>query len=326
MKNGLFTLNRFKKIWENIVERAEKISLPFFDGVPLYDVTVFFWRSIIDGSITTRASAIAFSFFIALFPAVIFLFSLIPYIPIKNFQNELYLLIQQMVPESTFQTIEGTLTDIVMRQRGGLLSVGFLLALIFSTNGLASMMSAFDATIHSINRRSWVSQRLAAIALLFILAILLTLAIALLAGGQLITDYIQKNDILRDKFIITLLIVGKWIVIIFLLFFAYAFLYYMAPAKKTKWRFISAGGTLATFLSIIAMVGFSYYINNFGQYNKLYGSIGTLLIILVLMYLMSLILLVGFELNASIYQAHSEKEDLESSLRTEKGEIKQPPL
>jgi membrane protein len=326
MKNGLFTLNRFKKIWENMVERAEKISLPFFDGVPLYDVTVFFWRSIIDGSITTRASAIAFSFFIALFPAVIFLFSLIPYIPIKNFQNELYLLIQQMVPESTFQTIEGTLTDIVMRQRSGLLSFGFLLALIFSTNGLASMMSAFDATIHSINRRSWVSQRLAAIALLFILAILLTLAIALLAGGQLITDYIQEHDILRDKFTIAMLIVGKWIVIIFLFFFAYAFLYYMAPAKKTKWRFISAGGTLATFLSIIAMVGFSYYINNFGQYNKLYGSIGTLLIILVLMYLMSLILLVGFELNASIYQAHSEKEDLESSLRTEKGEIKQPPL
>jgi len=309
-----------------MVERAEKISLPFFDGVPLYDVTVFFWRSIIDGSITTRASAIAFSFFIALFPAVIFLFSLIPYIPIKNFQNELYLLIQQMVPESTFQTIEGTLTDIVMRQRSGLLSFGFLLALIFSTNGLASMMSAFDATIHSINRRSWVSQRLAAIALLFILAILLTLAIALLAGGQLITDYIQEHDILRDKFTIAMLIVGKWIVIIFLFFFAYAFLYYMAPAKKTKWRFISAGGTLATFLSIIAMVGFSYYINNFGQYNKLYGSIGTLLIILVLMYLMSLILLVGFELNASIYQAHSEKEDLESSLRTEKGEIKQPPL
>jgi len=326
MKNGLLNLNRFKIIWEKIVARAEKISLPFFDGVPLYDVTVFFWKSIIDGSIANRASAIAFSFFIALFPAVIFLFTLIPYIPIKNFQNELYLLIQQMVPESTFQTIEGTLSDIVMRQRSGLLSFGFLLALVFSTNGLASMMSAFDDTIHSIKGRSFLSQRLAAIVLLFILAVLLTLAIALLAGGQIIIEYIQENDILRDRFTITLLIIGKWIVIIFLFFFAYAFLYYMAPAKKTKWRFFSAGGTLATFLSIIAMIGFSYYINNFGQYNKLYGSIGTLLIILFLMYMMSLILLVGFELNASIYQAHSEKEDYEHALRSEKGEIKQPPL
>jgi membrane protein len=318
MKSGLFSLNRFKKISGNVIEKAEKISLPFFDGVPLYDVMVFFWRSIKDGSITTRASAIAFSFFIALFPAIIFLFTLIPYIPIKNFQPELFLLIQQMVPEETFQTIEGTLTDIVLRQRGGLLSVGFLLALIFSTNGLASMMSAFDATIHSINRRSWLSQRLAAILLLFILAFLLTLAIALLAGGQIITNYLQTNEILRDKFIIISLIVGKWIVIVFLFFFAYAFLYYMAPAKKTKWRFISAGGTLSTFLTIVAMVGFSYYINNFSQYNKLYGSIGTLLIILLLMYLMSLILLVGFELNASIYQAHSEKEEQENGLQSEK--------
>jgi membrane protein len=101
-------------------------------------------------------------------------------------------------------------------------------------------------------------------------------------------------------------------VIIALLFFANSFLYYMAPAKKTKWRFISAGSTLATGLSIIALGGFSYYINNFSQYNKLYGSIGTLLIILFLMYIMSLILLVGFELNASIYQARTyEKEQPE---------------
>lgn len=326
MANGLINLNRFKKLWERIAERAEKISLPFFDGVPLYDVTLFFWRSIVDGSITTRASAIAFSFFIALFPAIIFLFTLIPYIPIRNFQNELYLLIQQLVPVSTFETIESTLSDIVLKQRGGLLSLGFFMALIFSTNGLASMMSAFDATIHSIERRSWLSQRLAAIVLLFILAVLLTIAIALLTGGQLLIIYLREYNILRDDFLISILVVGKWIVIVSLFFFAYSFLYYMAPAKKTKWRFISAGGTLATGLSIIAMLGFSFYINNFSQYNKLYGSIGTLLIILLLMYLMSLILLVGFELNASIYQAHSEKEDYENALRDEEGHIKDPPL
>ncbi len=326
MKNGLPQLNRFKKIGDRAVERAEKVSLPFFGGIPIYDVALFFWRSIVDGSITTRASAIAFSFFIALFPAIIFLFTLIPYIPIENFQTDLYLIIQQLVPQTTFDTIEETLSDIVLQQRGGLLSLGFFMALVFSTNGLASMMSAFDATIHSINRRSWVSQRLAAIVLLFILAALLTLAVALLTGGQLLINYITEHHILRDRFTIFLLVVGRWVVIILLFFFAYSFLYYMAPAKKTKWRFISAGGTLATALSIIALLGFSFYINNFSQYNKLYGSIGTLLIILLLMYLMSLILLVGFELNASIYQAHSEKEDSENALRTEEGEIKEPPL
>ncbi len=305
MSEGEINFKRFKKLGDRIAERAKKVSLPFFDGVPLYNVALFFWRSIVDGSITTRASAIAFSFFIAFFPGLIFLFTLIPYIPIDNFQNELLMLIQQVVPDSTYATIDETVTDIVKIQRSGLLSVGFLLALVFATNGLASMMSAFDATIHSIYRRTWVSQRLAATMLLFILLVLLTVAIALLTGGQAFINYLDNLNFLRDRFIIVLLTIGKWVITVSLFFFAYAFLYYMAPAKKSQWRFISAGGTLATILSIVTLAGFTYYINNFGQYNKLYGSIGTLLIILLLMYIMSLILLVGFELNASIYQAQT---------------------
>ncbi len=309
MREGFLNRNKYKRIIDRLIEKAEKISLPFFDGVPLYDVALFFWRSIVDGAITTRASAIAFSFFIAFFPGILFIFTLIPYIPVENFQNELFRLIQEMVPESTFATIEDTVTDIIMRPRGGLLSLGFVMALVFSTNGLASMMSAFDATIHSIHRRSWLSQRLAATLLLIILSVLLTLAITLMTGGQLLISYLRENGILQDRFTISILTVGKWVVIVMLLFFANSFLYYLAPAKKTKWRFISAGGTLSTVLSIFALGGFSYYINNFSQYNTLYGSIGTLLIILFLMYVMSLILLVGFELNASIYQAHTKKTD-----------------
>jgi membrane protein len=308
VNKGLFDPERYNNILDKLTGKAERISLPFFDGVPIYDVMVFFWRSIVNGSITTRASAIAFSFFIAFFPAILFLFTLIPYIPIDNFQNELFQLIQELLPESAFLTVEDTVSDIIMQPRGGLLSLGFFMALIFSTNGIASMMSAFDATIHSIERRSWLSQRLAAILLLIILSVLLTLAITLLTGGQIAIGYLKEQEIIRDSFSVFFLTFGKWIVIIMLFFFAYSFLYYMAPAKKTKWRFISAGGSLATILSIIALAGFSYYINNFSQYNKLYGSIGTLLIVLFLMYIMSLILLIGFELNASIYQAHTEKE------------------
>lgn len=309
MGKGLLDNNKYKRIGDQLIEKAEKISLPFFDGVPLYDVALFFWRSIVNGSITTRASAIAFSFFIAFFPAVLFIFTLIPYIPITNFQDELFSIIQELLPEGTFIVVEDTIEDILKNPRGGLLSLGFFMALIFSTNGLASMMSAFDATIHSINRRSWISQRLAAVLLLIILSVLLALAATLLAGGQIVINYLQENYILRDSFTILLLNFGRWVVIVALLFFANSFLYYMAPAKKTKWRFISAGGTLATVLSIIALSGFSYYITNFSQYNKLYGSIGTLLILLFLMYIMSLILLIGFELNASIYQAHTKNED-----------------
>jgi len=211
------------------------------------------------------------------------------------------------VPPSTYGTIENTVEDIITQPRGDLLSFGFFAALIFSTNGLASMMSAFDATIHSIHRRSWISQRITAIYLLIILSVMLTIVIALLTSGQLFIQYLMDNQILRDHFVVFLLTFSKWLIILSLLFFTFSFLFYMAPAKKTKWRFISAGGTLSTILSVLAIMGFTYYINKFNQYNTLYGSIGTLLIILLLMYVMSLILLLGFELNVSIHQAQKRK-------------------
>jgi membrane protein len=265
---------------------------------------VFFWKSIKDGDLSARASSTAFSFFMALFPAIIFLFTLIPYIPVQNFQNELFLLIRDMVPQNAFLAIEETVQDIIMRPRGDLLSLGFFMALVFSTNGIASMMSAFDASLHSFERRTWLGQRLIAILLLLILSFLLTIAITLIIGGQFLINYMVANGWLKINFTYYLLTYGKWLVIISLIFFACSFLYYLAPAKKTKWRFISAGSTLSTFLSIIALIGFTYYINHFGQYNKLYGSIGTLLVVMLLLHLISLILLVGFELNASINEAH----------------------
>jgi membrane protein len=301
--------HKIKRFFQRLLIWARKASLPGFDDIALYDVGLFFWHSIVNGSITTRASAIAFSFFLALFPAIIFLFTLIPYIPIKNFQQELFLLIQEFLPPDAFSTVEETIQDILTRQRGDLLSLGFFMALIFSTNGLASMMSAFDGSLHTFKRRSWLSQRITAVVLLFILSILITLSIALITGGQFAIDYMLKVGLLNDKFTYYLLTIGKWIITVTLFFFAFAFLYYFAPAKKTEWRFISPGGTLATFLSIFVMIGFSYYITNFGQYNKLYGSIGTLLVILLLFYLMSLILLVGFELNASINEAHQQAQE-----------------
>jgi membrane protein len=291
------------RFWERILVRAKKITFPGLDGMALYDVMVFFWKSIVDGALSTRASAIAFSFFMALFPAIIFLFTLIPYIPIENFQTELFLLIKDMVPENAFRAIEETVQDILTQQRGDLLSLGFFMALIFSTNGFASMMTAFDASLHSFERRTWIGQRIIALLLLAILSVLLTIAIALITYGQVFLNYLVNNDYLKDHFLFYVLTFGKWIVILFLFFIANSFLFYLAPAKKTKWRFISAGGTLSTILCIITFVGFSYYINNFGQYNKLYGSIGTLLVIMLLMYLISMILLVGFELNASISEA-----------------------
>ena len=279
---------------------AKKITLPGFDGLPMYDVFYFFFKGIYEGSITTRAAAIAFSFYLAIFPAIIFVFTLIPYIPIDNFQEQLFSLVASLLPHNAFLSIQETLQDIIMNQRGGLLSFGFFAALIFSTNGINSMMDAFNATWHHIETRTWLAQRLIATILVVILFTLTLLAVSMIVMSEWTMNYLVDHHLLNSEFTIFLLGVGKWIVILALFFFSFSFLYYMAPAKKSRWRFISAGSSLATILSVLTSLGFSFYINNFGRYNTLYGSIGTILVILMWLYVNSIILLIGFELNVSI--------------------------
>ena len=284
-------------------QKAKLIKLPFFDGLPLYDVALFFWKGIVDGAISTRASAIAFNFILAIFPAIIFVFTLIPYIPIAHFQQQLLNLLQSILPHNAFLAIEGTIENIVTQPRGGLLSFGFLAAFFFSTNGIVSVIAAFNGTIHAIETRSWINQRLVALVLAVILTLLTTFSVALITLSQTLTKFLVKNGYLYSNLTYDLLLGGKWLIICALFFFSYAFLFYLAPAHKTKFRFISAGGTLATLLTIITSIGFSYYINNFGQYNTLYGSIGTLVVVMLSFYFNSLILLIGFELNVSIWRA-----------------------
>ena len=296
-------IRQIKRSFFKLLIYAKKISIPGFGGIPLYDVMVFFYKAIAEGNLTTRASAIAFNFFMAFFPSLIFLFTLIPYIPVNNFQDQLFQLIQDVLPESTFVVVEETLYDILMRPRGSLLSVGFLMALIFSSNGLVSMMNAFDASMHTIAKKNLIDQRITSFALLFILAILITVSVVLIIIGQMGIDKLYSLDLLGNRLNYYLLIIAKWIVILFLLFFAFSSLYFFAPAKKTRWRFISPGSTLTTILSILTLSGFRFYIVHFSRYNTVYGSIGTLLVVLMLFYLMSLILLVGFELNNSLNAA-----------------------
>ena len=295
-----------RKRLEHIRERAKQVSLPIFEDVPLYDVGLFFWKGIENGSITTRASAIAFNIILAIFPAIIFIFTLIPYVPIENFQSELLGLFKSIVPQNAFEAISSTVEDIVTQPHGGLLSFGFFFALIFATNGVDSLISAFNATVHEMDTRTWLNQRMVSLALVIILTLLMTVGIALMTFGQFALNFLVEKHILVKDFTYYLLWGGKWVVICALFFFTYAFLFYYAPARKSKFRFISAGVSLAAILSLLTSLGFSFYINNFGRYNKLYGSIGTLLVVMIWIYFNAVILLVGFELNVSIANARKK--------------------
>ncbi len=283
-----------------IISRSKKIVLPGFNGVPLYDVAVFFYHGIRKGDLNTRASALAFSLFLAIFPAIIFFFTLIPYIPIVNFQESLMNILAEFIPTGIYNEVEGTLFDIINRPRGGLLSLGFVLAMFFATNSVHSLIDAFNQTYYTIETRSAFRQRLISIFLVFVLSFLVILAIGLITFGPVVIRWIQDIGLLTDTITLNIIIVGKWLVTFGLLFFAFAVLYYFAPAVKQKFRFVNAGTTLATILFIFTSIGFNIYVNNFARYNTLYGSIGTLIIFLLWLYVNSLIVLIGWELNASI--------------------------
>jgi membrane protein len=285
----------------------KKASLPGFEGLALYEVSSFFWNGIKNGALTTRASAVAYNFFLAVFPAIIVLFTLIPYIPIANFQSVLITTLQDLLPENVFLTVKETIQEIITRKRTDLLSFGFLLALIFATSGIAALINAFNASYHKVENRTWLNRQLISIVLVFIFCFMISVAVILIVFSGIVINFLEKREILTNQFLIALLMNGKWLIILLFTFFSISFLYYLAPARRDKYRFISAGSTLASFFIILTSVGFSAYINDFGQYNKFYGSIGTLIALLIWLFVNSLVLLIGFELNVSIRNARRTK-------------------
>lgn len=292
-----------------LIRYLRKIIIPGFDGMPFYDVMKFFITGIIKGSVTTRASAVSFNFFMALFPAILVFFTLIPYVPVTGFQDSLLELMKNLIPRQIYSTVEDTLFDIINRPRGGLLSVGFLLTLYFATNGVNSIIEAFNQTYHTIETRSFLKQQLVSVLLMLILAVLLIVAILLITIGPMIITWLDDKELIRGRYTYEIIVASKWLIIVFMFLLMYSFLYYMAPARKKDFRFISAGSTFATLMTIATSIGFNYYVNNFSRYNTLYGSIGTLLIFLLWIYFNSIILLIGFELNASISRVKRDKKN-----------------
>ncbi len=296
------------------VKKAKTFSIIGFHGVPLYYVVKFFLKGIINGAITTRASAVAFSFYLAIVPSLIFLFTLIPYIPVQDFQVQLLSLLKGIMPDYAFHTVETTLTEVLTMKSGGLLSFGFFAALFFSHNGVNSLIEAFNATYHTIETRKFLEQHLIALVLTLLLPVLLMIGVVLIFFGQATLNWAIKMGWMQMDFTYYLIDFGKWFVVITLFYFCISFLYYLAPAKKEKFRFFSGGSSLATFLIIITSLAFSFYVNNFGQYNTFYGSLGGLIVFLLWIYFNAFGLILGFELNASISSA-KEKLEFDNPIR-----------
>lgn len=292
-------LSRFK-FYQYFLDWTKVVILPGFRPLPVYTVAAFFFKEIKQDSLVNRASSLAYSFLLATFPTVIFLFTLIPYIPVENFQETLSKLIETILPHNAYLALQTTIDDIVKHQNAGLLSVGFLTAMIFATNGIAKLMKAFNKSSLVEETRTWLKRRWIALVLTFMIAISLFVAIIILIIGQALIYFIQDHFHSARHVLKYVVIFTNWIIVVGLFFVTIAILYRYGPANKRKWKFVSPGSILATGLAVLTSIGFSFYINNFSSYNKVYGSIGTLIVVMIWLYLNSLIILIGFELNASI--------------------------
>lgn len=281
-----------------VIRKSKKIILPGFHGIPLFDVIRFFIIQIRRTSLNERASSIAFNLLMAIPPACIFLFTLIPFLPVKGLMNELYGLIRDVIPgQKEHSAIIGFLEDFTTKQRNDLLSFGFLLALYFSSNAMIGIMDSFNKMQYiGFKQRHAIHDRWVAIKLTLILYVIIIVSVGVLVSRGPVLHWLG----IENEFISTLIYNTRWIIILLIFFFTISLIYRHAPAVQKKWKLINPGSLLATFMMIAFTMLFSYWVVNFGNYNKLYGSIGTILILMLLIFFNSLVLLIGFELNVSI--------------------------
>jgi len=289
------------KPYARFIEWTKVCVLPGFSPLPIYTVATFFFREVGKDTLVNKASSLAYNFMLAIFPGIIFLFTLIPYIPKRiGFQEQLMSLLALVLPNNAFLAFEATINDIVNIQNGSLLSIGFVLSLFFATNGVHNLMMAFNKSSLIVETRTLLKRRLVALVLTVVLVLSMIICIAAMALGEITINYLKEEIAYKGNLTIYLIRFTRWALLGILYFINVSILYRYGPAHAKKWKFFSAGSWLATILAFLTIWGFSFYINNFSAYNKLYGSIGTLMVVMIWLYLNSLILLIGFELNASV--------------------------
>lgn len=294
-----------------MIEWSKTHSLPGFSKIPIFNLFVFILQETKEDAIVTRANSVAFSLFMSIFPSIIVLFTMLPYTPIyrmevdyngekQDFEQVLQQTITEAMPGEAGEMLVGSINDIMKIERGGLLSLGFILAIWFASNGMISMMRGFEKkhrlTFHK--RTGW-QKRIVALKLTFLLGFVLISSVLFIILGntllRLLFNYIDAGWLTR-----LVLFSFKWVVALTLFYTTFSTIYRYGVSTRKAIPFFNPGAMLATLLSVATSWGFSYYVDNFNSYNKVYGSIGTLIVLMIWIQLNCMILLIGFELNAGI--------------------------
>lgn len=292
-------LMRFK-IFRFVVAVLQKIVLPGFEGLSVYNLVKTYLTGILKGAFSARAGSVAFSFFMAIFPALLFLLNLMPYVPIAGFDVKFLTFIYDLMPSQSEAYFKPIINDIFLNQRAGLLSFTGVLTLVLTANGVNAIFSGFGNSYHSEINRGFIKQYFIAMGVSIILALLLVSNIVVIIYFEYILNTLRENDFVRNGMDIHLLEIGSYLFFVLMIYCVIATLYFFGTKSGRKNKFFSPGAFMTTILIMLSTYLFGIYIDNFSNYNELYGSIGALLIMMLYIWLNSNLVLLGFELNASL--------------------------
>ena len=281
-------------IVRNLVHGLQKIKLPWLEGLSLYDLLELYGLGIVESALTYHASAIAFSFFMALFPFALFILNLIPFIPIVGFQEDFLMFVKDGVPPNTYDAIYQIITDILNNSDSGLLSSGFMLSIFLMANGLNGILGGFETSRHVLIKRGFINQYLVALAMSMLLSLLLIVTVSIIV----VFEVILQMTVFSDQ--VQLIVIGRYAFVILMILITTSVLFKFGTKHDKNRAFISIGSVFTTILIVLDSYFFGIWVTKFSQYNELYGSIGTLLVLMFYIWINCMILLLDFELNATV--------------------------
>ncbi|WP_445712532.1 YihY/virulence factor BrkB family protein [Flavobacterium sp.] len=285
-------------IVKQLVAFAKKITFLSSEGLSLYDIVELYFLGIVKGAFSYRASAVAFSFFMALFPFALFILNLIPYIPIENFQNDFLFFVEKGVPPNTYEAIELILKDIMNTSYKSLLSSGFILSIFLMTNGVNAILGGFEMSEHITITRNFFKQYFVALAISLTLSLILIITVASIVIFEVLIQKIKSQGFISND--VYLIEWGRYLFVVLMILITTSILYKFGASETKNVPFISYGAVFTTLLIVLTSYIFGIYVEKFARYNELYGSIGTLLVLMFYIWINCMVLLLGFELNAAI--------------------------
>lgn len=287
-------------IINQLVHLTKKVKLPWLEGFSFYDLIELYIIGIAKGAFSYRAGAIAFSFFMALFPFALFILNLIPYIPIEGFENDFLRFVEEGVPPNTFEAIKTIIDDILNNSYKGLLSSGFILSIFLMSNGINAILGGFETSYHITINRSFIRQYVIALLMSLLFSFILIVTIVAILISEIIIQDVSLHRILKTD--TTLIEIIRYGFVVLMILITTSMLFKFGTKEVKKVAFISIGSVFTTLLIMLSSYVFGIYVVKFAKYNELYGSIGTLLILMFYIWINCMILLLGFELNATIHK------------------------